>query len=405
MKLSMSLIASELSGSLNHIHLCHADYDSSRISHLELLLKKNISLDEECVYLCRPEQFLQLIDNEQNISGQNFIVYGEGDTLPEIELPDCCCLLVSAETGLFSLINLIESVFASYNEWEYQLMDMAVSQNALQDMLDLAYEKIKIPMCLLDTNYSVIAINHLAETSDELYSSMQKGYGYPYIDIIRTSHPTHPELDKSTVCEVINQISHNRLRVTAIRSHGHSRFYLGLHKQDSAHFASYTLELYERFLSILAERISLSPADTVIHRSLFEQFIIDLVSGKEIETELVEQILSYFKYKRNDHYHMLIVQFMTPLTRSTLKLSELMSMIESYVPDSKCFYRKPYIGILTRTDNMDTYWQRLINVLRPYQIHCAESPHFGSILDAGENMETAYFYSGALRYQQYASEL
>lgn len=384
MKLSMSLIAQELSGSVNHIHLYHADNDSPKISRMKIFLENTALLDEEYVYLCQPAQLLQLLENKINLSGQNFIVYGNEPSFLESESPDCCCLFLSTESGLFPVINAVESIFTSYNEWESTLLNMVVSQNTLQDMLDFAYKKIKIPMCLLDTNYNVIAINHQAETSDELYCSMQKGYGYPYIDIIRTSNPTHPELDKAAVCEVINKISHNRLRVTAIRSHGQSCFYLGLHKQDSMQFASCTLELYEHFIQILVERISLFPTDTVIHCSLFEQFITDLISGKEIEAELIEQILTYFNYKQNDNYHMLIVQFVTPLARSSLKLPEIMNMVESYVPDSKCFYLQPYVGILTRTCSMDTYWQRLKNVLRPYQTRCAESPRFSSILDAGK---------------------
>lgn len=379
MKLSMSLIANELSGTVNDIHI-YAD-SGAKVSAIRILYDNDTSLDSEYVYLCQPLQLHTLIEQGADLENQNLIVYGNDSSTLKESLTNCNYLFISETSSFFYFINMMEAIFSSYNEWENKLIAMSVSQDSLQDMLDLAFSKIRIPLCMLDVNHQVVAVNQQVNTSDALYNYMQQGYGYPCIDIINASNPTLPELDKDTVQEVINTISHNRLRVTTIRARGHSVFYLGLHKSDDQPFSPHTLELYETFIQILTAKVALLPENVIVKSSLFEQFMTDLILNKDLDQTIIEQLIEHFNYEQFDDYSLFTVQFMTPLTRRSVKLPEFMSLVESSIPNSKCFYLEPYVGILVCKTVAPADIQRFKNVLHTWQAHCAQSSCFRDLCD------------------------
>lgn len=389
MKLSMSLIANELSGTVNDIHL-YADR-GSKVSAIKILYDNNTSLDPEYVYLCQPIQLHALIERGTDLKNQNLIIYGNDSSSLKECLTDCNYLFISETSSFFYFINTMEAIFSSYNEWESKLITMSISQNSLQDMLDLAFSKIRTPLCILDVNHQVLAVNQQVKTSDALYAYMQQGYGYPCVEIISSSNPTLPELDKETVREVINTISHNRLRVTTIKARGHSVFYLGLHKSDDQPFSPHTLELYEQFIQILTTKAALLPENMIVKSSLFEQFMSDLIHNKNLEQTIIDQLISYFNYKQFDDYYLFTVQFTLPLTRRSVKLPEFIHLVESSVPNSKCFYLEPYVGILIQGSISASDIQRLKNVLHTYQTHCAQSACFKNLCDIGKIWEQMLF--------------
>ena len=374
MKLSISLIANELSGIIKDIHIsCN-----SKVSSIKILYDNNTPPDSEYVYLCQPLQLRGLLKQKVDLKCQNFIIYGnDSENLKEL-LTDCNYLCISETSSFFYFINMMEAIFASYNEWENRLIEMSVSQDSLQDMLDLAFSKIRIPLCILDVNHQVLAVNQQVKTSDTLYSYMQQGYGYPCVEIIKESNPTLPELDKETVREVINTLSHNRLRVTTIKVRGRSIFYLGMHKSDARPFQLHTLELYEHFVQIVTAKAAQLPENMIVKSSLFEQFMGDLIHKKNLDQKIVQQLISYFHYKQFDIYYLFTIHFLQPAAK---KSTEFINLVESSVSNSRCFYLGPYTGVLIQGKLPSSDLQRLKNILHTYQARCAQSSCFNNLCD------------------------
>lgn len=330
------------------------------------------------MYLCQPKHLQTLIRQNITPEGQNFIIYGNDSSDLEEFLEKCSYLCISETSSFFYFINMMEAIFSSYNEWENRLISMSVSSDSLQDMLDLAFSKIRTPMCILDVNHQVLAVNQQVKTSDTLYSYMQQGYGYPCVEIINSSNPSLPELDIETVREVINKISHNRLRVTTIKVRGRSAFYVGLHKSDDQPFSPHTLELYEKFVEIVTAKAAQLPKSMTVKSSLFEQFMTDLIHEKELDQRIVQQLISYFHYQQFDNYYLFTIHFMQTRTRRT---PEFINLVESSVSNSRCFYLDPYAGILIQGSVSASDLQRLKNVLHTYEARCAQSSCFKNLCD------------------------
>ncbi|MCI8991598.1 MAG: hypothetical protein HFG80_02555 [Eubacterium sp.] len=371
MKLSMSLIANELSGTVTSFHTFSEQKDG--LAALKILTPKDTCLYPEYLYLCQPEQLTALLAQNFDITNRNFIIYGENfDSLIE-QLEICNYLTISSTASFFHFINTIAAIFSSYNEWESQLVAMSISSASLQDMLDLAYSKIRIPMCILDVNHQVLAVNRQVKTTDPLYLSMQQGYGYPCIEMIHTSNPTLSELDRENVSEVINHVSHNRLRVTTIKTHERPVCYFGLHKPNAQPFAPYTLELYDFFVTILTFKAAMLPEELLIKSSLFEQFMADLILDKYIAPNIFSQLTDYFQYDPSASYSLFAIAFTDALTKRQVILKEFMNLAEAQIPGCKCFYLEPYVGILLHGAVLPAHIQRLKNVLRGYVVHCVYS--------------------------------
>ncbi len=382
MKLSMALIASELSGIINFSHF--QEQNSAKVTGLKILSKSDTELDPDFVYFCQTMTLRHLAEQGVVLNGRCFIIHGNEYEDIENLLENSEYIFITEQTSLFSFINRLESIFLSYQEWERQMISLCASSASPQKVIDLAYEKIKIPMCMLDINHRVLAINKQVKTDDILYNSMLSGYGYPCVDIISTSNPTLPELDKCLVKEVINTISHHRLRVSTIRIKGRVFGYIGLHKQDAHPFAEYTLELYDiliDFLEQLAANQSLK--DMTMRSSLFEQFMIDIIQNERMEEEILYRSLDYFKYKKCDDYKLYVCTFTTQVLRPESEYPEFMNSVEKSLPNMKCFHLNSYIGILSRkeTENDLAY---LKNILKKYGLKCALSNHFDDIGDVGK---------------------
>ena len=337
MKLSMALIASELSGIINFSHL--QEQNSTKVTGLKILSKSDKELNPDFVYLCQTMTLRHLAEQGVAFNDRCFIIHGNEYEDIEKLLKNSEYIFITEQTSLFSFINRLESIFLSYPEWERQMSSLYASNASLQNIIDLAYEKIKIPMCMLDINHRVLAINKQIKTDDILYNSMLSGYGYPCVDIISTSNPTLPELDKCLVKEVINTVSHHRLRVATIRAKGRSIGYIGLHKQDAHPFAEYTLELYDMLIDILEQLAANKPLKEMTMRSnLFEQFMIDIIQNGRMEEEILYRSLDYFKYKQCDIYKLYVCTFTTQVLRPEAEYPEFMNTVEKSLPNMKCFH-------------------------------------------------------------------
>lgn len=377
MKLSMALIAHELSGIINFSSL--KAEGGTRVTGLKILMGTEEKLDPDFLYFCHAATLKRLADRKVLLRGCCFIIHGNEYADIESRLEDSEYIFITEQNSLFHFINRIESIFLSWQEWEKSMSALCSSAASMQSILDLAYEKIQTPMCMLDINHRVLAINKQVETNDILYNAMLNGYGYPCVDMIRSSNPTLQELDQYTVKEVINTVSHHRLRVSTIRTKGKSVCYIGLHKSDTQPFPDYLLELFDLLIGFLEQRAALlTPQELAVRSSLFEQFMIDIIQNVPMEDEILYRSLDYFQYKQWDSYQLYVLTFTGQVLRPESELSELMNLIEKSLPNMKCFHLEQYIGILSREETAHDR-AYLKNLLKAYAVRYAVSNHFDDI--------------------------
>ena len=99
MKLSMSLIANELSGIIRDTHI--SDDSHSRVSAIKILYESDSPLNQEYVYLCQPVHLQALVEQKANLEGQNLIIYGNDSSDLKEALRECNYLCISETSSFF----------------------------------------------------------------------------------------------------------------------------------------------------------------------------------------------------------------------------------------------------------------------------------------------------------------
>ena len=384
MKLSMSLLAHELSDSVVMLHLTDTACD---ISSVQVLSSESTAAVSKFVYLCRPSLLSDDFISQLISMSCNIIIYGDIDDALKESLYSLNYFCLSEKQSMISYFNRLQDIFLSYSRWDERLRSIPFSADFFQTFVDTAYEKIQIPMCILDVNHNVIAINRNVDNPDSLYQYMLNGYGYPCMNIIRSSNPTLTELDKEGTQEVINNISHSRLRVTMIQNRTQTLCYIGLHREDDSEFPVAALQLYDYIISILRERATRLALYTPSKKNLFEQILLDLIDCPDklsSNEDILEQLLDNFHYKKVDHYRLYRIYSDSSLTKRLPNIIKFMEPIETTLPDTVCFHRDEYIGILTRTTDYETWNSLFYSILNNYPVLCLQSGPFSDLLDIGK---------------------
>ena len=375
MKFSLSLLVHELDETIISVHLADPD-NVPKVVGMKMLDPATTELQKDYLYLGRLPQFQRFFGEGEKPAGCTLIFYGTDPNDLDESYNAVNYLVVTPLVPLNRFINLLETVFATYYEWENRLLFMSISAfSSLQEMLDTAYEKIKIPMCMLDINHAVQA------SEDSLLKIMENGYGYRFVSVIQDCNPSLEELDRNDVTEVISNISGNRLRVSTIRSHGRPAFYLGLHKEDSEPFENYTLELFGLLTDMFKQKAMSVPLENLTRISLFGQFISDLISGTSLEENLIDRVMEYFGFSDYSGYILIGIDFPSSEGRYNVRLAEFIRSIEREIQVCKCFYIQPYLGILIPKDKLDVTESALKSLIKDYKMNCAASNAFSNIND------------------------
>ena len=377
MLLSMSLIAAELKKNVNMLHLPYAA--EAKITSARLIDQNVQALDASYVYLCEPAQITSLLEHNIDLYKKNLIVYGNDYILSYPELENCNYIFLSGNVSFIFFINTLENIFFTYNEWEKKLTGMLSPAFTLQDMLDLGYAKIQIPMCALDPLYNVLAITPRKKSYDVLFQAMLDGYSYRSINIIQSSNPSLEEARKHDISEVINNVSHNRLRVATLKTDRQAVGYLALHKTDARHFSDSTLELFDFFLIFFRQKFAQLPTNPKLRSGLFDQFMTDMLHGKISDDKIIQQTLHVFHFHPDDSFQLYLFEIPEREFSSTRQLQDFMNTLEGLIPHSKCFYFESNVCLLTTDSDTETTLATLNGMIRTTGIRCAVSPKFNHI--------------------------
>lgn len=379
MYLSLAQIAKELSDIINSSHF--QNHSKSKIVGFKFLSEKETNLESDFVYVCQTETLKQLMSQPIDLDNSCLIIQGSECEIIEDKLAECEYFFITEQITFFSFINRLEAIFTSYDNWGRRMSKLCASQAPLQEIVDLAYDKINIPISILDVNHNVLAINRNINTDDILYNSMLNGYGYSYSDIIDVSTPKLSELDKYSTLDVINNISHNRIFASSVKVDGRTICYVGFHKHDAQPFPSYDLDMFQIFRAFLEQRLAnLTSKDIATHSSLFEQFMTDLIENGTINEKILYRTLSVLNYEQYDTYRLYVITYINPALYTEAKLFELMKVIKNSLSNVKCFHIDKYVGVLSRGD-IEFNQGYLQSLLKNYPIKFVISNYFEDICE------------------------
>lgn len=76
------------------------------------------------------------------------------------------CILLSCDTPVLHVFNAIQEIFDHYESWEQQLISVCHQDGTLDELLQLSVPVFKNPLCILASDYSLVAQSGLEKMPD-----------------------------------------------------------------------------------------------------------------------------------------------------------------------------------------------------------------------------------------------
>lgn len=342
MYIKMEYIQKELESRIEQSHIIHESF----LLSFKLYESSIQEFEKNILYLCMPTDFSDEV--KESICGRalNFMIFCKEDC--ELDyLKDSNYLFLRADLfDIFSYVNQLGDIFHRYNNWEQKLLSLLTSDGSYQEAIDIGNEMISVPMAMMDINHQILAVTKGCEKQDTLLFSMSHGYGYHFLNIINRSNPTLEEVSEKGVCEVINSISGNRLRVYKIRKDVYSSFFIGFHKADKKEYHSADICLFDFFVKYLKQLVAVSEKNQSNRDSDFAVFMEELILNPERSVDFLKEQMENFHLDPQQTWQILCIKFTNFLQFRTTYHYEIMNQIRQIITGCHCALINSNIAVL-----------------------------------------------------------
>lgn len=342
MYIKMEYIQKELESRIEQSHIIHESF----LLSFKLYESSIQEFEKNILYLCMPTDFSDEV--KESICGRalNFMIFCKEDC--ELDyLKDSNYLFLRADLfDIFSYVNQLGDIFHRYNNWEQKLLSLLTSDGSYQEAIDIGNELISVPMAMMDINHQILGVTKGCEQQDTLLFSMSHGYGYHFLNIINRSNPTLEEVSEKNICEVINSISGNRLRVYKIRKDAYSSFFIGFHKADKKAYHPADICLFEFFVKYLEQLVSVSEKNQSNRDSDFAVFMEELILNPEHPVDFLKIHMDKFHLSPHQTWQILCIKFTNFLQFRTTYHYEIMNQIRQIINGCHCALINSNIAVL-----------------------------------------------------------
>ena len=335
MLISMDVLASELK---DHVVEASLRPDTSlSLSSFQVLDGAPGSYDDSLVYLAVDAAADALAEMP---AGSNLVCVGGS---PAGEPRDDVNLIVLDGLSPFAAVNAITGVFQKYAALDERLSNAFADGASLQDVLDIITEIVQTPICMLDLNNCVLAQSTVLQPEgDKLWDAMVDGYGYRYYSIIEESIPRVVEMDENgeDLWDGVNNVSGRRLRVYLLRRGGKGIVCFGMHSASpgTEPYERHTIQLAEFAIGRIMSHLALFKEVKLGRGKLSEQFLADLLDGRDIDAASMAYATSDFGGGAPGYYLGLVL-FKQPMQATDYDFA-LMDYIEALLPECRCTMHK-----------------------------------------------------------------
>lgn len=342
MYIKMEYIQKELE---NKIAQCHIP-NASRLLSFKLYENTIQEFQENILYLCMSSDLSEKVKDSIRERCLNFIIFCKEDCNLDYLAHSNYLFLHADMFDIFTYVNELGDIFHRYNNWEQKLLHLITSGGTYQDAIDIGNELISVPMAMMDVNHQVLAITQNCEQQDTLLFSMSHGYGYHFLNIINRSNPTLEEVAEQGVCEVINSISGNRLRVYKIKKDAYSSFFIGFHKMDKQPYHPADICLFDFFVTFLEQLVTIYEKNQSNHDSDFAVFLEELIQNPDHPKDFLKNHMEKFHLNPTQTWQILCIKFTNYLQFRTTYHYEIMNQIKQIINGCHCALINSNIAVL-----------------------------------------------------------
>lgn len=342
MYIKMEYLQKELG---NKITQSHIPNDSHLLS-FKLYETTIREFQDNILYLCMASDLSDTTRDMIQKQSLNFIIFCKEDCDLDYLEHSNYLFLHADMFDVFAYVNELGDIFYRYNNWEQKLLSLVTSGGTYQDAIDIGNEMISVPMAMMDVNHQVLAITKGCEQQDTLLFSMSHGYGYHFLNIINRSNPTLEEVAEKGVCEVLNSISGNKLRVYKIAKDAYSSFFIGFHKSDKQEYHPADICLFDFFVKYLEQLVTVYEKNQSNRDSDFAVFLEELILNLDHPEGFLQKHMEKFHLNPTQTWQILCIKFTNYLQFRTTYHYEIMNQIKQIVSDSHCALINSNIAVL-----------------------------------------------------------
>jgi len=381
MLLSMDIIHFSLKDIVTHRNILSDS--NTDIYYYQLYDSSLETLQSNYLYICNYDDLPTPNDLDARL---NIICCGEPTDFT-LEIYSHINILVTQNLGYKKLVNLILNTFEKYQSYDVQFEKMMSREASLQNFIDLATDVIEMPLCMIDMNHNTLAISSkLDSPEDPLWDAMKQGYGYNHYEVVRQSEPKIHEMQSpyTSTVEMISNISGHYIRVSTLFSGHRAIGTIGIHKTGdfALPFEKHTIQLFHFIVKKLQKRLNLLSEIKESRGKFYEQFILDIIAGKVVESYDIDKGLSKLGIKRNNYYQMGYISFKKDTIRTDYHFA-MMDYLEIILPNSKCVMTNSNILVLFSMERClslsEPLNSKLENFLDTNECICIISPVFNSL--------------------------
>ena len=299
---------------------------------------------------------------------------------------------VASDIEFLDLYDIVISIFEEITEWYNRMSQACYMQNAIEEILGIAVEQLPQPMYVADPGYKIYALSDHPEMCEMSHGwKYAFNYGYLPLDMI---------ISLSESQELRKNIYHNNTQITSADCFN-NRFMNYVISVDNiiyGHF--FVIEIFRKFLSyeleladivgaVIANVLTKNTMFSVMTGSLYEHFIIDVISGTLTDYYLIKKQLDSLKWSDIWSFCVLRLEYQS-FDGTTLR--SFCGVIEKNVRFSSAVLYMDGIAILARFHSLqefEAFRTDMLSLLRNYGLYAGVSDTFTDFTELPYRYEQA----------------
>lgn len=154
MKLCADILYWRLKEALHSVELHGAGSAELRLRRPEFYLDRTQTFEKDHVYVCSADHLPARPSLSENVC---LVCLGQHWNLTAF-YDRCSVIVISADTDIFRVFNLVQQVFDRYEAWEEQLRHILSHGASLPQMLEVSHDILSNPMQLIGSDFRYLAV-------------------------------------------------------------------------------------------------------------------------------------------------------------------------------------------------------------------------------------------------------
>lgn len=372
------------------------------------------------LYISQKEDVLikavKLIEKDQSFFEPNYLYIGKSSNLPKTIPPNgpinilCIAsssllskykknsnlnlIILNSNVDIFTIFNEVQEILINHQQFAInsaKLLDSLISGKGIEHIVDAGCEILGNPICILDLSFKLIASSKSIEVNDPIWIELlTKGYcSYEFVPmsniqkfievVHKSKSPIFMGKDKFRIPRIISNIKIDNKVVGYLTA-----------LECEKPFTRNDIELIFLLCKVISSEMQKSKFVQNIKGLRYENFIMDLLCGKELDKKTIEDRLNFLDLHFKTNLYVLVAT-VSKNNFVNIPLHRIRDTIDYMLVDSKSIiYNDSVIVLISRNDKISLHkdnFKKLTEFFENNNIYGGLSRYFNNLSDIKEYYE------------------